>query len=65
MSKATQRFYPSRSGVTLTSAATRSNVEMAEQEVWRAMKNLSQFQREALISRVSAKVRQDREGGVA
>ena len=63
MSKATQRFYPSRSGVTLTTAATKSCVDMAEQEVWQAMKNLSQFQRELLVSRVGSKVRQDRAGG--
>ena len=65
MRNATQRIYPSRSAVTLSNAATRSSVEMAEQEVWQAMKNLSQFQRELLVSRVSAKVRQDREGGAA
>ena len=65
MNEATERFYPSKRETPLSPVTTRSSVAIAEQEVLAAMKNLAQWQREVLVSRISAKVRQDRAGGAA
>jgi len=41
----------------------RGCVARAEREIWQALNQLDQFQREAVLSRVTAKIRDDRQKG--
>jgi hypothetical protein len=60
MSKATQRYPSSRP---LHVDTNRGCVAKAEREIWQALDKLDQFQREAVLSRINAKVREDRQRG--
>ena len=60
MSRATQRYPSSRP---LRVDTNRGCVARAEREIWQVLNQLDQFQREAVLSRVTAKIRDDRQRG--
>ncbi|MEO1208558.1 MAG: hypothetical protein AAFX78_03365 [Cyanobacteria bacterium J06638_20] len=57
--------YPGKEPVQLTKPQAVGDARKAEREILDALGPLNQFQREAVVSRISAKVRQDRQGGAA